>query len=137
MARFDEVKQNISIGIGHPDNGAEHLAEEHNKKQEPSLAEIATDTISVIRYPHRVSWHKIKTLLNKVQLRLSPPDLDFRGSSDKANAVQEMKEAVEKSFGSSKSTVEGSARSAAKAVQKTAEKVKESMPDEEVPRSEL
>lgn len=61
----------------------------------------------------------------------------FRGASNEANAVEEMKEAAKESFRSSKSTVERSARSAAEAVQRTAEKVKENLSDEEEPRAEL
>ena len=48
-----------------------------------------------------------------------------------------MKEAVKKSIGTSKATVEETAKSAAEAVHKTAEKVKGSVSDKEESHDEL
>ncbi|XP_016500548.1 uncharacterized protein LOC107818979 isoform X1 [Nicotiana tabacum] len=80
------------------------------------------------------SWDKVKSFINKVQLKFSPPDLDFR-SKEVANAdggaKERVKEAAQKSFGKSKETVEETAKSAANVVEqtvhRTAEKMKGSM----------
>lgn len=64
------------LSAGGAGNGARHLAEENKVDEKPSLDEVVTDAISMMRSPHRISWHKIKTLLNKFQIRLSPPNLE-------------------------------------------------------------
>ncbi|KAK4774665.1 hypothetical protein SAY86_009600 [Trapa natans] len=120
------------------DNGAHHHPDKSKQVEEaPSLAEIVMDTISMMKSPNKISWDKVKTILNKVQIRLSPPSLDFRGLSNKASPVEEIKEAAGESFKSGKSTVEESAKSAAEAVQRTAEKVKENISDKEEGKVEL
>ncbi|XP_050129464.1 uncharacterized protein LOC126606040 [Malus sylvestris] len=106
------------------------------------------DTISVLQKSHQNAWDKVKTIINDMQLQFSPPNLDFRGG-DEANARGsegddqgmggKVKEAAQKSFETSKHTVEESAKSAGEAVggtvHKTAEKVKETVasPHEETP----
>ncbi|XP_010027342.2 uncharacterized protein LOC104417831 [Eucalyptus grandis] len=96
--------------------------------------------LSRLRESHKISWIKIKTIMNSVQLQFFPPDLDFRSRNDaivdnQNNAGSKVEHAVMKSFGTSKVTVEETAKPTAevvgKVVRKTAEKVKESMSDED------
>ncbi|KAF8019106.1 hypothetical protein BT93_H3859 [Corymbia citriodora subsp. variegata] len=70
-------------------------------------------TVSLLRESHKISWIKIKTIMNNVQLQFFPPDLDFRSSDvaivdDQNNAGLEVKQAVKKSFGINQVTVEES-----------------------------
>ncbi|KAM1068249.1 hypothetical protein ACFX1Q_000202 [Malus domestica] len=104
------------------------------------------DTISVLQKSHQNAWDKVKTIINDMQLQFSPPNLEGR---DKANAKgsegddqgmrEKVKEAAQKSFKTSKQTVDESAISAGEAVRetvhKTEEKVKETVasPHEETP----
>ncbi|XP_030527653.1 uncharacterized protein LOC115738969 [Rhodamnia argentea] len=137
--------QALSTEIG--DGGQKHAEAEEEKK--PSIAKVVTGAVSLLRKSQKISWIKIKTIMNSMQLQFFPPDLDFRSRDgaavdDQNNAGSKVKQVVEKSFGTSKVAVEETAKSAAevvgKAVRKTAEKVKESMSDDdegEESRSEL
>ncbi|XP_010027330.2 uncharacterized protein LOC104417818 [Eucalyptus grandis] len=110
------------------------------KEEKPSIAKIVMGTVSRLKESHKISWIKIKTIMNNVQLHFFPPDLDFRSRDDaivdnQNNAGSKVEHVVKKSFGTSKVTVEETAKSTAEvvgqAVRKTAEKVKESMSDED------
>ncbi|XP_050241088.1 uncharacterized protein LOC126689982 [Quercus robur] len=113
--------------------GGQHYAQ--NQEEKPSIAKIVTDAISIMKESHESSWNKIKAIIKQVHLQISPPNLDFRGKDEAnpedSNAGGKMKEAAENSFGTSKHTVEESAKSAAKvvgeAMHKKKEKVKESL----------
>ncbi|KAI6692015.1 hypothetical protein NL676_019725 [Syzygium grande] len=127
--------QALSTEIG--DAGQEHAKAE---KEKLSIAKIVMGAVSLLRKSHEISWIKIKTIMNNMQLQFFPPDLDFRSRDDaivddQNNAGSKVKRAVKKSFGTSKVTVEETAKSAAevvgKAVRKTAEKVKENISDED------
>jgi superoxide dismutase len=142
-------------------DGGQHYAQ-NQEEQKPSIAEIVTNGISLLKQSHEFYWNTIKAIYKEVQLQLSPPNLEwvywfhrhpivyfhhtifyfwfsFKGRDEGNpedgvggnNAVGKMKEAVEKSFGTSKHTVEESAKSAAnvvgEAMHKTEEKVKESI----------
>ncbi|CAL5439306.1 unnamed protein product [Camellia sinensis] len=80
------------------------------------------------------SWNKAQSLFNQLQAYFFPPNLDFRGrkevESDGGAAGEKVKEAMAKSFGKSRATVEDSAKSAAKfageTLHITADKVKKS-----------
>ncbi|KAI7985641.1 hypothetical protein LOK49_LG14G02298 [Camellia lanceoleosa] len=80
------------------------------------------------------SWNKAQSLFNQLQAYFFPPNLDFRGrkemESDGGAAGEKVKEAMAKSFGKSRATVEDSAKSAAKfageTLHTTADKVKKS-----------
>ncbi|KAA8530944.1 hypothetical protein F0562_005689 [Nyssa sinensis] len=84
--------------------------------------------------------------MNQVQTEFFPPNLESRdevrsSGSGNEGAGGRMKDAAEKSFGTSKVVVEESAKSAGKAVgeamHKTAEKVKGSMSDRDESKDEL
>ncbi|XWS33242.1 hypothetical protein CRYUN_Cryun22dG0064600 [Craigia yunnanensis] len=114
---------------------------QHNEEK-PSFFQVASSTISLLKKSHKSSWEKIKTIIHDFQLQFTPPNLDFRGTGTaKArgsdSAGEKMKEAVKKSIGTSKLTVEKTAKSAAEAVHKTAEKVKGSVSDKEESHDEL
>ncbi|CAL5443614.1 unnamed protein product [Camellia sinensis] len=80
------------------------------------------------------SWNKAQSLFNQLQAYFFPPNLDFRRrkevESDGGAAGEKVKEAMAKSFGKSRATVEDSAKSAAKfageTLHITADKVKKS-----------
>ncbi|KAF7846708.1 hypothetical protein BT93_L3893 [Corymbia citriodora subsp. variegata] len=119
------------------DGGQKHAKA---KKEELSIAKIVMGAVSFLRESHKISWIKIKTIMNNMQLQFFPPDLDFRSRDaaivdDQNNAGSKVRHAAKKSFGTSKVTVEETAKSVAevvgKAVRKTAEKVKESKSDED------
>ncbi|XP_030463247.1 uncharacterized protein LOC115683012 isoform X2 [Syzygium oleosum] len=127
--------QALSTEIG--DAGHKHAKAE---KEKLSIAKIVMGAVSLLRKSHEISWIKIKTIMNNMQLQFFPPDLDFRSRDDaivddQNNAGSKVKRAVKKSFGTSKVAVEETAKSAAevvgKAVRKTAEKVKENISDED------
>ncbi|KAK3004325.1 hypothetical protein RJ639_018549 [Escallonia herrerae] len=93
-------------------------------------------------------WMKARALIDHVQAYLFPPNLDFRGSREEAEATggegvggagEKVKEAVTKSLEKSKATVEDSAKSAAEAVHKTAKMMKRSSSDrtDTLPQTEL
>ncbi|XP_039154968.1 uncharacterized protein LOC120286660 [Eucalyptus grandis] len=117
----------LSTDMG--DGGQKHAKA---KEEKPSIAKIVLGTVSRLRESHKISWIKIKTIMNNVQLQFFPPDLDFRSRDDaivdnQNNAGSKVEHAVKKSFGTSKVTVEETAKSTAevvgKAVRKTLEKV--------------
>ncbi|KAK3035547.1 hypothetical protein RJ639_034752 [Escallonia herrerae] len=93
-------------------------------------------------------WVKARALIDHVQAYFFPPNLDFRGSSEEAEAAggkgvggagEKVKEAVKESLEKSKATVEDSAKSAAEAVHKTAKMMKRSSSDrtDTPPQTEL
>ncbi|XWS44837.1 hypothetical protein CRYUN_Cryun15aG0083400 [Craigia yunnanensis] len=111
-------------------------------EEKPSIFQLVSSTISLLEKSHKNSWEKIKTIIHEFQLQFTPPNIDFRGT-DTAKARgsdsvgETMKEAVKKSIGTSKVTVEETAKSAAEAVHKIAEKVKGSDSDKEESHDEL
>ncbi|KAK6258978.1 hypothetical protein QQP08_002312 [Theobroma cacao] len=115
-------------------------------EEKPSLFQVVSSTISMLKKSHKSSWEKIKTIIHDFQLQFTPPNLDFRGTgtataSGSDSVGENMKEAVKKSIGTSKVTVEETAKSAAEiaegAVHKTKEKVKEIVSDKEESQDEL
>ncbi|MED6107287.1 hypothetical protein PIB30_012683 [Stylosanthes scabra] len=107
--------------------------QEHDKKQKQCLWEWQTlrdayniysslFTTSVTQY-----WGLLKALANYAYTRLFPPNIDFRrggggvgdkeGEGEGEGAGEKVKEAVSKSFGTSKATVEDAAKSAADTLQ--------------------
>ncbi|XP_028755071.1 uncharacterized protein LOC114720924 [Neltuma alba] len=92
----------------------------------PLLHKYVLDTVSLLKKSHKSSWEKVKSVIHDLQMKFSPPNLDFRGAKEAQS--DGMKEAAEKSFHKSKETVKESAKSAAEmigdAVHKTAQKVK-------------
>ncbi|KAI4330144.1 hypothetical protein MLD38_028447 [Melastoma candidum] len=121
--------------------GSQNFAE-NQEEIKPSFPKLILDSVSNFRRSNQDSWSKIKAVLNAFQLKFTPPNLDFRGTGDGANdkggaegVGGKVMGAVGKSFSAGRATVEGSAKSAAqgveKAVQKTAEMVKDSVSDDE------
>ncbi|XP_054805348.1 uncharacterized protein LOC129308297 [Prosopis cineraria] len=92
----------------------------------PLLRKHVLDTVSLLKRSHKSSWEKVKSVIRDLQMKFSPPNLDFR--TGKEAQSDGMKDAAEKSFHKSKETVKESAKSAAEmvgdAVHKTAQKVK-------------
>ncbi|CAA7034779.1 unnamed protein product [Microthlaspi erraticum] len=108
------------------------------KEENPSLVKIIYGIFGK-KFPPS-SWELIQGVMQKIQMKLYPPNLDFRSNSDKKNKEEEdkgekMKEAATRSLEVSKEAIEESARLAGgvvgDVVQKTAEKVtKQSSHDE-------
>ncbi|OMP02562.1 hypothetical protein COLO4_11001 [Corchorus olitorius] len=115
--------QSVVCDIGQQNN--------EDQKAQPSVYQVVSNTLSLLKKSHKSSWEKIKTIMHNFQLQFTPPNLDFRGAG---NEEGNMKEAVKKSVGTSKATVEETAKSAADmagdAVHKTKEKVKGYVSDE-------
>ncbi|QHO36852.1 Transmembrane protein, putative [Arachis hypogaea] len=92
--------------------------EEHNKKQKQCLWKWQSprDAYNIYSelFTTRVTqyWGFFKALANDAYTRLFPPNIDFRSGGG-------VKEAVAKSLGSSKDTVEDAAKSAAEKVKST------------------
>ncbi|XVF58650.1 hypothetical protein PTKIN_Ptkin07bG0083300 [Pterospermum kingtungense] len=106
-------------------------------EEKPSTLQFVSSTLSLLKKSHKNSWEKIKAIIHDFQLQFTPPNLDFR-STDTANSVGgKMKEAVEKSVGTGEVIVEETAKSAAEAFRKTADKVKESASDNRESHDEL
>ncbi|KAF3440472.1 hypothetical protein FNV43_RR18756 [Rhamnella rubrinervis] len=118
---------------------------DHLQQGKPSLAKAVIDTLTSFKESHQGSWDKVKTIIHGFQLKFFPPNLDFRGSEEGkpegGGAGEKVKEAVEKSFTSSRETVEEAAKSAADAVgetvHKTAQKVKETVHSDKESQAEL
>jgi hypothetical protein len=56
-------------------DGGQHYAQ-NQEEQKPSIAEIVTDTISLLKQSHESYWNKIKAIYKDVQLQFSPPNLE-------------------------------------------------------------
>ncbi|KAK1403771.1 hypothetical protein POM88_003376 [Heracleum sosnowskyi] len=102
------------------------------EQEKQSLSDRVRDLYALVRTRSFSSWENLKSIVGDVQKQYFPPNLDFRPrveeEVDEEGTKQRMKDAAKKTFGSSKSTVEKSAKSAAgavgNAVHKTKEKVK-------------
>uniref|UniRef100_A0A5B7BWT8 Transmembrane protein n=1 Tax=Davidia involucrata TaxID=16924 RepID=A0A5B7BWT8_DAVIN len=128
-------------------DGGQNNVEPNQEK--PSATEMIRDIYSQLTTSSVSYWDKVKSFINQVQAEFFPPNLDFRsrdeghstGGGGNEGARGKMKDAAEKSFGTSKVAVEESAKSAAKAVgeavHKTAEKVKQSMSERDESDAEL
>ncbi|KAG4211980.1 hypothetical protein ERO13_A02G135700v2 [Gossypium hirsutum] len=103
-------------------------------EEKPSLFQLVSNTFSLLKKSHQSSWEKVKTIIHEFQLQFTPPSLDFRGTggNDPGKASdgtgEKVKEAVKDSIETSEAIAEETARTAAEAVHKTDEKVKESAP---------
>ncbi|KAK2378410.1 hypothetical protein QL285_066322 [Trifolium repens] len=72
-------------------------------------------------------WHMAKTIVNHTYAYFFPPNIDFRRGGDEAElavadnngAGEKVKEALAKSIGTSKATLEDAAKSAAEKVKRT------------------
>ncbi|ESQ31392.1 hypothetical protein EUTSA_v10005069mg [Eutrema salsugineum] len=102
------------------------------KEENPSLVKIICGIFGK-RFPPS-SWELIQGVMQKIQMKLYPPNLDFRSNSDKSNSEEEgedrgekVKEAATRSLEVSKEAIEESAKLAGdvvgEVVHKTAEKV--------------
>ncbi|KFK43886.1 hypothetical protein AALP_AA1G186700 [Arabis alpina] len=92
----------------------------------PAEAKTTTVWLSRMKQSGNDYWAKLKETLGRGHSRFFPPNIDFRGKDDPAMGTGEkMKEAVTRSFGHSKDTVEEAARSAAEVACDAAEAVKE------------
>nr|XP_004237464.1 uncharacterized protein LOC101257462 [Solanum lycopersicum] len=118
----------ISCEIIHT-NGNQQNVEEDKKEQSPT--QILEEAYSMLLTSTLRSLDVAKSYINQLQLKYFPPNVDFRSNDDvSANkgAGGRIMEATQKSFEKSKETVEGSAKSAAAAVEQkvhdTADKVK-------------
>ncbi|CAL5326835.1 unnamed protein product [Camellia sinensis] len=117
--------------------GDGHQSDVENKEQKPSATEVVRDIYALITRSTVSSWDKVKSFINEMQTQFVPPDLDFRkrygDKFESGGGGEKMKEAAEKSFETSKVTVEESAKSAAKvmgeAMHKTTKKVRETVSD--------
>ncbi|KAI7997248.1 hypothetical protein LOK49_LG10G01558 [Camellia lanceoleosa] len=119
-----------TVGDGHQSNV-------EDKEQKPSATEVVRDIYALITRSTVSSWDKVKSFINEMQTQFVPPDLDFRkrygDKFESGGGGEKMKEAAQKSFETSKVTVEESAKSAAKvmgeAMHKTTKKVRETVSD--------
>ncbi|EOA15066.1 hypothetical protein CARUB_v10028427mg [Capsella rubella] len=108
------------------------------KEEKPSLIKIICGIFGK-KFPPS-SWELIQGAMHKIQMKLYPPNLDFRSNSDKNKREEEdkgekVKEAATRSLEVSKEAIEESAKLAGdvvgEVVHKTAEKVtKETSHDE-------
>ncbi|KAM3359821.1 hypothetical protein P3S68_019532 [Capsicum galapagoense] len=105
-----------------------------DKQKDQSPTQMLEEAYSMLVTSSLRSWDMVKSYINQFQLKYFPPNVDFRSKEDsKANggAGERIMDATQKSFAKSKETVEGSAKSAAEAmeqkVHETAEKVKNTM----------
>ncbi|KAG2716471.1 hypothetical protein I3760_03G127900 [Carya illinoinensis] len=146
---FIIVSQQILPTIG----GEQHhdYAQNQEEKRPSSFAKMVKDTISILKQSHQRSWSKVKAIIKEKEFHIFPPNLDFR-AADEANSDEDrvgginsasgkMKDAAQKSFKTSKNTVEETAKSAAEVVgvtmHKTAGKVKEDLSDKDESEAEL
>ncbi|XP_022740731.1 uncharacterized protein LOC111292556 [Durio zibethinus] len=115
-------------------------------EEKPSFYQVVSSTMSLLKKSHKNSWEKIKTIIHDFHLQFIPPNLDFRGTGTAKARVSEsvgedMKGAVKKNIGTSKLSVEETAKSAAEfageAAHRTAEKVKEIVSNKEESHDEL
>ncbi|KAM5577514.1 hypothetical protein ABKV19_008048 [Rosa sericea] len=116
--------------------GEEGQQNEEQQTYYTKTLSVLQDTVSMLQKSHQSAWDKMKTVISDMQMQFMPPSLDFRGQDKKDETEGEgvgdkMKDAAQKSFETSKHTVEESAKSAADAVHKTAEKVKEAVASDE------
>ncbi|KAF7814658.1 putative transmembrane protein [Senna tora] len=127
------------------------VVEEEQRKKKPWVSEwerlreaygIYTKVWSASSW----QWQMLKKIGNEAYYRWFPPNLDFRKhdetEGERGGAGEKVKEALAKSVGKSKATVEDSARSAAKmageTVHKATEKVKKTFSDGQThPQNEL
>ncbi|VVB18051.1 unnamed protein product [Arabis nemorensis] len=102
------------------------------KEENPSLVKIISGIFGK-KFPPS-SWELIQGVMQKIQMKLYPPNLNFRSNSDKSNSEKEgedkaekVKEAATRSLEVSKEAIKESAKLAGgvvgEVVQKTAEKV--------------
>ncbi|CAN8264327.1 unnamed protein product [Cochlearia groenlandica] len=103
-----------------------------NKEENPSLLKIISGIFGK-KFPPS-SWELIQGAMQKIQMKLNPPNLDFRSNSEKSNIEEggedtgeKVKEAATRSLEVSKEAIEESAKLAGgvvgEVVHKTAEKV--------------
>ncbi|XP_022950287.1 uncharacterized protein LOC111453420 [Cucurbita moschata] len=107
------------------------FAEPNKAPERPSFGNFIQETVAILKKSHPSPWDKVKCLIHQMQLQFFPPNLDFRSSDEAKGVVDEVKEAVEKSFGASKDAVSESARSAAKVMEEAVDKVKENLVDKD------
>ncbi|KAL6223049.1 hypothetical protein ACLB2K_006439 [Fragaria x ananassa] len=114
------------------------IGEEQNEEEQTYFTRtlsVLQDTVSMLQKSHQAAWDKMKTTIADMQMQFMPPSIDFRGDDNKDETEEgvgeKMKDAAQKSFETSKHTVEESAKTAADAVHKTAEKVKEVVTNDE------
>ncbi|GMI67873.1 hypothetical protein like AT1G16850 [Hibiscus trionum] len=93
-------------------------------EEKPSMFQLLANTISSLKKPHRSYWEKTKAVIHEFQLHFTPPRLDFRGTGAADGAGEKVKAAVKDMIGTSEAVAEETAKSAAQAVHKTAEKLK-------------
>ncbi|XP_010484277.1 PREDICTED: uncharacterized protein LOC104762647 [Camelina sativa] len=100
------------------------------KEENPSLIKIICGIFGK-KFPPS-SWELVQGAMQKIQMKLYPPNLDFRSNSDKSKREDEdkgekVKEAATRTLEVSKEAIEESAKIAGdvvgEVVQKTAEKV--------------
>ncbi|XP_018810759.1 uncharacterized protein LOC108983545 [Juglans regia] len=121
-----------------------------NQEEKPSFAKMVTDTISILKQSHQRSWSKVKTIIKELEFQIFPPNLDFRAADDANSkdrvgginsASGKVKDAAQKSFRTSKNTVEETAKSASEVVggtmHKTAGKAKDNLSDKDESEAEL
>ncbi|XP_055818098.1 uncharacterized protein LOC129887150 [Solanum dulcamara] len=121
----------ISSEIIHTSGDQQNVLD-NQKEQSPT--QMLEEAYSMLLTSTLRSLDVAKSYINQLQLKYFPPNVDFRSKDDgsvNGGAGERIMEATQKSFEKTKETVEGSARSAAKAVEqkvhKTAEKVKDTM----------
>ncbi|CAK9320304.1 unnamed protein product [Citrullus colocynthis] len=112
-------------------NVASCFADSNKAPERPSFGNFIQETVAILKKSHPTTWDKIKSLIHQMQLQFFPPNLDFRSSDESKGVVDEVKDAVEKSFGASKDAVEESAKSVAKVMEEAVDKVKENLVDKD------
>ncbi|KAL0542987.1 hypothetical protein IC582_018071 [Cucumis melo] len=106
------------------------FADSNKAPERPSFWNFIQETVAILKKSHSTPLDKIRSIIHQMQFQFFPPNLDFRSSDEtKGGVVDEVKEAVEKSFEVSKDAVEESAKSAAKVMEEAVDKVKENLVD--------
>ncbi|KAL4375789.1 hypothetical protein GQ457_02G017190 [Hibiscus cannabinus] len=103
-----------------------------SNEEKPSMLQLLSNTL----WSLKSYWEKTKAIVHHFQLHFTPPTLDFRGTgtgtgpAEAAVAGEKVKAAVKDIIGTSEAVAKETAKSAAEAVHKTAEKIKGSAQQE-------
>ncbi|KAE8663661.1 Detected protein of unknown function [Hibiscus syriacus] len=109
--------------------------EKQNNEDKPSMFQLLSNTLPLLKKSHKSYWEKIIVIFHELQLRFTPPSLEGtgtgtgKGPSEAVGAGEKVKEAVMDSIRTSEAIAKETAKSAAEAIHRTAEKLKGSGPD--------
>ncbi|KAK8672882.1 hypothetical protein V6N13_111239 [Hibiscus sabdariffa] len=96
------------------------------------MLQLLSNTLWSLKNPHKSYWEKTKAIIHHFQLHFTPPTLEGTGTgtgpAEAAVAGEKVKAAVKDIIETSETVAKETAKSAAEAVHKTAEKIKGSAP---------